>query len=151
MKPLSEVDQSLYKSGVMAGLALPDRDHLKAYAAQVSLDALIPHSVRRELNQPLLPIVDRHRSSLAVMMMPEAPMNLHDPTLGAVGEVRFPRQVTDISPVGLAQFTKNLCDALFRRRSHLSDLRHCRRGAGVQRLHEPEYSRPVARSDRNLS
>ena len=63
------------------GLTFPDGQDSKATTCQSLFDLNVSSLVAFELGAPLLLIMTRHRPALAGVLMPEAAMNLHDPSV----------------------------------------------------------------------
>jgi hypothetical protein len=73
--------------------ALPDHDHDESESPKGTDDALVPPTIARELGDPERTVSSWNQSAATRVPVPEAAVDEHRPSLGAVCDIWRPREV----------------------------------------------------------
>lgn len=79
-----------------------------------------------------------HCTPLAIMAVPEAPVNLDHPALGAISKVRRSGKGSNVPAVSNTQRSESACNPFLRRGSLLANPRHGVSCPSVERLHQAQ-------------
>lgn len=109
---------------MVSSFAFPDRQHAQARSFQSGLDLGITLLVTGEFGEPSLTIMRRDRTPFAIMVMPEATVDLNYPPPGSVREIWLARQRLDVPPIEDAQLAKDGRHRFLGSRPRLPDLGH---------------------------